>query len=159
MNTGIISTRYATALLKFVEETGGGERVSAQVWELLHNKDARPEVLEPELERLVRLLLKNGRMGDIRFILRTFISMYYRSKGMRLVRLISTDPVSEDIQDRLCKLLEKQFACKVSFDMEVDSSLIGGFVLIIDDYMLDASVKHQIELIRREFIVQNNRLV
>lgn len=159
MNTGIISTRYATALLKYVEETGAGERVSAQVWKLLHDKDARPEFLEPELERLVRLILKNGRMGDIRFILRSFLTMYYRSKGVRLVRLISTGPVSQDIQDRLCGLLEKQFACKVSFDMEVDPSLIGGFVLIIDDYMLDASVKRQIDLIRREFIVQNNRLV
>lgn len=159
MNTGIISTRYASALLKYVEETGGGDRVASQVWTLLHDNDARPELLEPELERLVRLLVKNGRIGDIRFILRSFLSMYYRSKGMRLVRLISAASVSEQMQERLCELLEKQFDCKVSFDSEVDASIIGGFVLIIDDYMLDASVKHQIELIRREFIVQNNRIV
>ena len=35
MNTGIISKRYAKALLAYVQETGGGERVSAQVRELL----------------------------------------------------------------------------------------------------------------------------
>lgn len=159
MNTGIISTRYASALLKYVEETGGGERVAAQVWALLHDKDTKPEVLEPELERLVRILVANGRMSEIRFILRSFITLYYRSKGMKLVRLISTAPVPEEIQQRLCGLLEKQFECKVSFDVEVDPAIIGGFILIIDDYMLDASVRNQIEKIRREFIVQNNRLV
>ena len=31
MNTGIIATRYATALLKLVEETGSGELVATQV--------------------------------------------------------------------------------------------------------------------------------
>lgn len=159
MNTGIISTRYATAFLKYVEETGGGERVCEQIWDLLHDRDARPEVLEPELEQLVRIVSANGRMSEIRFILRSFISMYYRSKGIKLVRLISTAPVSEDIQQRLCRLLEGQFDCKVSFDAELDPSIIGGFVLIIDDYMLDASVRNQIEKIRREFIVQNNRIV
>ena len=36
MNTGIIATRYATALLKLVEETGSGELVAAQVpWMIL----------------------------------------------------------------------------------------------------------------------------
>lgn len=130
-----------------------------QIWDLLHDRDARPEVLEPELEQLVRIVSANGRMSEIRFILRSFISMYYRSKGIKLVRLISTAPVSEDIQQRLCRLLEGQFDCKVSFDAELDPSIIGGFVLIIDDYMLDASVRNQIEKIRREFIVQNNRIV
>lgn len=159
MNTGIISSRYATAFLKYVEEQGAGDRVCDQVWELLHDKDARPDVLEPELERLVRILVANGRMSQIRSILRSFLTMYFRSKGIKLVRLISTAPVSEEIQQRLCRLLEGQFDCKVNFDVEIDPSIIGGFILIIDDYMLDASVRNQIDTIRREFIVQNNRLV
>ena len=42
---------------------------------------------------------------------------------------------------------------------EVDPSLIGGFVVQVGDYLLDASVRNQIETIRRQFVVQNNRIV
>ena len=68
MNTGIIATRYATALLRYTEETGGGERVCAQVRRLLEHPEERPAALEPELERFVRLLVKNGRLGEVRFV-------------------------------------------------------------------------------------------
>ena len=62
MNTGIISTRYATAFLQYVLQTGGGDRVCAQVRRLLSGTEPGPVVLEPELERFVLLLKKHGRL-------------------------------------------------------------------------------------------------
>ena len=41
----------------------------------------------------------------------------------------------------------------------VDPSLIGGFVLDLEDYRLDASVSRQIEDIRRQLVQKNNRIV
>ena len=45
MNTGIISSRYATALLRYTQETGGGARVCAQVRRLLEHPEERPAAL------------------------------------------------------------------------------------------------------------------
>jgi F-type H+-transporting ATPase subunit delta len=42
---------------------------------------------------------------------------------------------------------------------EVDPAIVGGFVFTVDDLMLDASVARQIELIRRQFVEKNNRIV
>ena len=39
------------------------------------------------------------------------------------------------------------------------TNLIGGFTLEVGDYLLDASVRRQIETIRRQFVIQNNRIV
>lgn len=158
MNTGIISTRYAKALLRYTEETGGSGRVCSQIRGILKNPDKLPERLEPELESFIRLLKRNGRMEDVRFILRSYAAMYYRSKGIRLVRLTMAAPCP-DLEAKLHKVLEDHFGCKVDFESVVDPSLIGGFIVVIDDYMLDASVRNQIESIRRQFVTQNNRIV
>lgn len=158
MNTGIISTRYAKALLKYTEENGSGERVCAQVREILKNPDDMPSKLEPDLERFVSLVARNGRMEDVRFILRSFVGMYYRSRGIRIASLVTSVP-APDLEEKLHRMLEKNFGCKIVFESSVDPSLFGGFVVVVDDYMLDASVRSQIETIRRQFITQNNRIV
>ncbi len=158
MNQGIISSRYARAFLRYTEGTGNSEKVCAQVRIALNNPDAMPTKLEPELEKFAVMLNEKGRMPLLRDILRLYVEMYHKLKGIKTVRLSTAVP-SPQLESKLLSILEKQFNCKVDFETTVDSSLIGGFVLLIDDYMLDASVKSQIEKIRKEFVKQHNRLV
>ena len=158
MNTGIIASRYATALLRYTQETGGGERVCAQVRRLLEHPQENPGPLEPELERLVGLMVKNGRLEDVRFVFRSFIAMYYRSRGIQVAQLTTVVP-SEGLERKLRTMLEKQFGTQVLIETKVDPELIGGFTLEVGDYLLDASVRRQIETIRRQFVISNNRIV
>lgn len=158
MNAGILSVRYAKAFLEYTQETGHADRVFHQVNALLKHPEVTPDKLEPELERFVELLVRNRRMEWLRFILRTYERMYYQSKGIKAVHLTSAVQ-SEALEQRLIRMLEKKFSCKVVLESVVDPSLIGGFVVRIDDYMLDASVRSKIESIRRQFIIQNNRIV
>lgn len=159
MNTGIISTRYATALLRYTQETGRGAEVCAQVVRILRDPDLLVGApLEPELQRFVALLVQNGRISDVRLIFRTFVEMYYSSIGVKLARLVTCTP-APGLSERLKPLLEKQFDCKVVIEEDVDPSLVGGFRIEIGDYQLDASVRSRIEKIRRQFVVSNNRIV
>ncbi|MBQ6244694.1 MAG: ATP synthase F1 subunit delta [Bacteroidales bacterium] len=158
MNTGIISSRYATALLRYTQETGGGERVCAQVRRLLDHPEQDPGPLEPELERLIRLLVQNGRMEDVRLILRSFLTKYYQSLGVK-VAVLTTVVASEELEHKVRAMLEKQFGGEVLIESRVDPALVGGFTLEVGDYLLDASVRRQIETIRRQFVIQNNRIV
>lgn len=158
MNTGIISSRYAAALLRYTEETGGGERVYAQVRRLLEYPAQDPGPLEPELERFVRLLSDNGRLDEVRFIFRSFLSMYCRSKGIVVARLTTVVPAG-GLERKLRTMLEKQFGGEVLVETRTDPELIGGFTLEVGDYLLDASVRRQIGTLRRKFVIQNNRIV
>lgn len=117
MNTGIIATRYATALLKLVEETGSGELVAAQVQVIEKALDEVPDfrraVVDPavaavqkislfeaslkdsmaqELHKFLELLIRNGRIGDVRLVLTTFVTEYYRSRHIKRARLVVADP-------------------------------------------------------------------
>lgn len=206
MNTGIIATRYATALLKLVDETGSGDVVAAQVQVIEKALDEVPEFrravddpavaavqkislfeaslkdsMAQELHKFLELLIRNGRIGDVRLVLTTFVTEYYRSRHIKRARLVVADPALLDpeptpsdpvpvegslrqaqrsaLESRLRDLVEKQTGCKLILKTEVNPSLIGGFVFEVEDTVLDASVSRQLDFIRRQFIEKNRRIV
>lgn len=206
MNTGIIATRYATALLKLVEETGSGELVAAQVQVIEKALDEVPDFrravddpavaavqkislfeaalkdsMAQELHKFLELLIRNGRIGDVRLVLTTFVTEYYRSRHIKRARLVVADPALLDpeptpsdpvpvegslrqtqrpaLESRLRDLVEKQTGCRLILKTEVNPSLIGGFVFEVEDTVLDASVSRQLDVIRHQFIEKNRRIV
>ena len=158
MNTGIISSRYARALLRLVDETGNGEAVYRQVAQILKNPDSMPPKLEPELSRLVTVLVHNKRLDYVKFVLHRFTVLYNASRGRRLVTLQTAVPAPE-LQKRIKDLLQERFGGEIVLDAEVDPDIIGGFKLTIDDKLLDASVSHQLDEIRRQLMEKNKRIV
>ena len=185
MNESIIRTRYADALVKYVRETGNGDSVCAQAEKLarvlrevpdlsrmIAAKDVVPnakkrallrtalgEPLTPELMRFVNLLIANGRIGSLRFILLDFTDRYRRSLGLRKAHLKVAVPPSEELLTRLAALVKERTGDEADIEVEVDPSLIGGFVFDIDDAMVDKSVARKLELIRLQFIEKNRRIV
>lgn len=206
MNTGIIATRYATALLKLVDETGCGDVVAAQVQTVEKALDEVPDFrravddpavaavqkislfeaalkdsMAQELHKFLELLIRNGRIGDVRLVLTTFVTEYYRSRHIKRARLVVADPALLDpeptpsdpvpvegplrqaqrpaLESRLRDLVEKQTGCRLILKTEVNPSLIGGFVFEVEDTVLDASVSRQLDFIRRQFIEKNRRIV
>ncbi len=73
--------------------------------------------------------------------------MYYKSVGIRRAHLTSAVQ-TEGLEDKIRTLLEKQTGEKVLMDSKVDPGIVGGFIVEVDDYILDASVARQLELNR-----------
>ncbi|MBR3388483.1 MAG: ATP synthase F1 subunit delta [Bacteroidales bacterium] len=185
MNDSLIRTRYADALVKYVRETGNGESVCQQAERLarvlrevpdlsrmIAAKDVVPvakkrellrsalgDPMAPELERFVDLLIENGRIGALRMILLDFGDRYRRSLGLRKARLKVAVPPTEELLARLKALVKERTGDDAVIDVEVDPSLIGGFVFDIDDALIDKSVARKLELIRLQFIEKNRRIV
>ena len=158
MNSGAVTKRYARALLLYTQERGSAERVSEQVRRMLRHSSQLPSSLEPDLERFIRLLADRGRTDYLQRILRSFLDMYVESVGLKNVRLITAAPF-EGLEDRVRESIEKRTGCKVVIETEVDPGLIGGFRVIVNGEMMDASVRHQLDLLRRNYIEKNNRIV
>ena len=158
MNTGAISKRYAKALLGLSRESGRGERDYAQAVALLSHPDEKPKALEPDLAALVALLVRNGRMPYVKFILQSFVDLYRAAAGIVEVRLTTAVPAPE-LEDRLRKTLSEQLGAQILFSSKVDPDLIGGFVLEVDDRQLNASAKSQLDKIRRKLDELNKRIV
>ena len=158
MDAGVIAKRYATTLLKYVAETGHGEQVYAQVKALLSDPDSVPKPLCEELQKFSALLVRNGRMSEVKRIFSSFLRQYEASSGIHVARL-RTAVDSPALQEKLQALLKEKIGGRVEFLTEVDPSLIGGFVLEVDDRRLDASVSRQLADIRNQLIEKNKRIV
>ncbi|MBQ2171899.1 MAG: ATP synthase F1 subunit delta [Bacteroidales bacterium] len=186
MNRSIVITRYATALVKYCRETGQGEVVCSEaealekalhtVPELRRMVTAADDVVSPfdkkkllqtalgnrmsqELSRFLTLLNKNGRMDLVEDILRDFVTIYRRGIGIRKAHLVTATEPSERLLQRLKALVKQKTGDDVIIEVEVDPSIIGGFVFDIDEYLLDASIKHQLDQIRQQFIEKNRRII
>jgi len=158
MNTGVIATRYARALLKYTASTGRGEAVYVQVAGLLKDSDHIPSPLEPDLQKFIALVMNKHREELLREIFVSFVSMYRKENGIKLAHL-TTAVAAPGLEKQLERILREDSGCKVIMETKVDPSIMGGFVFTVDDMMLDASVKRQIELVCRKFIEKNRRIV
>lgn len=186
MNRSLVITRYAYALVKYVRETGRGDIVCSEAEALLKALDSLPDLsilvkaesdvvsafdkkkllqtalpgqISPELSRFLTLLNKNGRMDMVADILRDFVNIYHRSVGIRRAHLTCVSEPSERLLQRLKALVRQKTGDDVIIEVDVDPALIGGFVFDIDEYLLDASVKHQLDRIREQFIERNRRII
>lgn len=158
MNTGAITKRYATALLRLTQESGRGGQVCSQVRAMLRDSNRIPATLEPDLQKFIGLLAQKGRTDYLRRILRTFVDLYCESVGLRHVTLTSAVP-SPALERRVRAELESRFGSNVLIETEVDPALIGGYRVEVDGRMMDASVRRQLQILEREFIEKNKRIV
>lgn len=158
MNTGAISTRYAKALLLFVDQTGSGKEVYAQVRSILDNPDMVSQGLHPDLERFVGLVSANGRISYIKFIFTSFVRQYEESRNLHRAKLVTAVP-SPEASSRVTKLVEGLTGGTVEMQAEVAPDIIGGFILELDGLRADASVSGQLEAISKEFQDRNKRIV
>lgn len=186
MNRSIVITRYALALVRYVGETDGGEVVCSEAETLLKAINAVPDLsravraaddivspfdkkkllqsalgnsVSQEMNRFLSLLNRQGRMDLVEDILRNFVTMYRRNRGIVKASLVTAEPPSERLLQRLKALVKSKTGYDVVIEVEVDPSLIGGFVFDMDEYLLDASVKRQLDIIREQFIERNRRIV
>ena len=184
MNTGPIAHRYAKALLKFVMETGAGEKVYSQACVLVlrmqgyrqladaigkhpelpleRKKEilaaALGEPLSAELDRFVSLVYDRGRMDCIERILYSFVEQYRSANAIKVGTLVTACPV-EGLKARLEGILSGVTGARVLLEEDVNPEVLGGFVLKIDDLLMDASVEGHFRQLRRALIDNTNRIV
>jgi F-type H+-transporting ATPase subunit delta len=58
--------------------------------------------------------------------------------------------VDAEVKKQIIDLISKVFKTKVKLEEKIDSEIIGGFILRIDDNYIDASIKSKLRNIRKE---------
>jgi len=184
--SGIIASRYARALLLYVQETGEGARVAEQAERLERALSEVPEMVRllddpeaaaaprkmellwtalgadamaPSLEKFLRLVMEKGRTAQLRLMLHDYIDAWNRSQHVLHAQLRAVTQPDEAFLERIRELVRKQTGCETVIHLTLDPGLIGGFVFEIEDWTLDASAARQLRRIRRQFIENNRRIV
>lgn len=184
MNSGVIASRYAKALLKYADEAGAGDKVYSQacvlalrlmeVRQLRDFVEIHPELsadrkldllgsalgedLAPELVAFVRLVSAGKRMEFFSRMLYHFIALYRSAHNMKVGRVVTAVPVA-GLKEKLEKLLRERTGADIQVYEKINPDILGGFIFEMDGYRLDASVENQFRKIRRQLIEKNNRIV
>ena len=97
------------------------------------------------------LMLHKKREPALPSICDEFLKLYNEYNHIKVATLISAQPMSEELVQRIKTLLEEQTHYAIQLTCKVDASLLGGIMIEMDDFRFDATVLSRINKLRQEF--------
>ncbi len=96
------------------------------------------------------LLVQKGREMFLPDISHAFIAQYKTMKNIRTVKLTTAAPMADAVRDGIVSKISSYMPGNNTIDLEtvVDESLIGGFVMEVEDRLYDASVRKSLNDVR-----------
>lgn len=186
MEVGILSMRYAKAMIEYAQEKGMEDRIYQEFQTLFHSFRTQlglREALENpviatkdklslvctaadgdgkstrEFVRFITLVLRNRREGYLEFISLMYMDLYRKLKHIGTGKLVTAVPVDKETEDRIRSAAAHILHARMELETVVDPSIEGGFIFDINDYRLDASVATQLKRVKQQFIDKNRRIV
>ena len=172
MDIGVISVRYARALLKSASDAKIEDAVYAEMQQLaksyvevpqlrftidnpMLSKDKKEALLTTAVgtkpseltKAFIQLVLKEDRENVMQFIANSYVTLYRQQKNVIRGRLITAAAVSTATEQKMRQMVESKTNGTVEFETEVNPDIIGGFILEYDTYRMDASVKTKLNSI------------
>lgn len=169
---GVISVRYARALLKSGTDAKQEDKVYSEMLTLSDSYVKVPElrltIENPMLPQetkeallvtavgdnptaltksFIRLVLRNDRENVMQLMANSYITLYRRQKNIIRGKLTTAVPVSSETENKMRAMVESKAKGAVEFETDVDPDIIGGFILEYDTFRMDASVKSKLNAI------------
>ena len=170
-------SKISKAFFEFAKEKGILENVIADVKLLIKSLGEIPELAEVFQNPIVKpsgkkafvssllkgkvseetidflnLEIENGREMYTQDILRNMLTIYRKEQGITAVTLTSATPLSKEQEKSVADLVKKTRNTEVELQTKVDPSLMGGFILRVEDQQYDASVSSRLKQIKKELI-------
>ena len=104
------------------------------------------------------LIINRQRLDLILDIIQRFLELKDEYLNIKSVLVKSAIELDEKHINELKSILEINLGKVVNINFSIDKNLIGGFVVQIDDTIIDASLKHQLEMLRKKFLFGTEKL-
>lgn len=183
MEIGVVSMRYARALLLYATEKKTEDKVYKEMKVLAHSFMEVPDLkyaLEnpvismkrrmalielaaggkvcEESKKFIAMVLKENREKFLMYMAASYLTLYRKQNNITEGKLITAAPASDKIINRMKAVVTARTKGTVLFDTSVDPSIEGGFILEYDTYRLDASVANQLRSVLKQFKQLNSKL-
>ena len=184
MHTGLIAKHYAAALDGFAaangEEQTAYEQSKRFTAAYLRAGRLRETLFSPVLSggekfdvvrtlfgeapcrslgEFVRMVIRHRRERYLNFMLHSFQRLYKQRHGLHEAQLTSAGVLSAEAVERIRRLAGESVCGEVEILHTQNPELIGGFVLRIDDWLVDASLKSQLNRLKLALGGKSNRIV
>ncbi|MCK9281173.1 MAG: ATP synthase F1 subunit delta [Melioribacteraceae bacterium] len=172
-----VASRYAKSLIRLSEEKSIFNSVSESadlVFNTLKNskelravlknpiikQETKMEILKQifsgkvssEVDTFFNLIIEHNREDILFEIISRFIDLKNEKLGIVNAVVKSAIELDDETKSKIQKQLEDFTKKKVILSFKVDISLIGGFVVLINDQVIDSSIKNQLKLLKKKLM-------
>lgn len=186
MDIGIVSMRYAKALIEYACIAKKEDVLYKEICTLIHSFEKHPELREvlmnpilpneekfnlictaaagpekpsDEFKRFIMLVQKNRREGMLQYIGLSYLTLYRKKKHIGTAKLTTAIPVTKEVEERIRQTASSVLHARMELQTEVNPAIEGGFIFDINDFRLDASIATQVKKVKQQFIDKNRRIV
>lgn len=100
----------------------------------------------------INLLVSKGREANMPEIAESFIAQYKVMKNIKTVKLTTATPISDTVKQSIIKnVVASVHNGEIEVKEVVDPNIIGGFILQMDDKLVDASVRRDLNDVKAQF--------
>ena len=96
------------------------------------------------------VLIDNHRMPVIFRIRKQYEALWREENRLLPVEITSAVELDEQVARRIAERVEQQTGRRVELTRRVDESILGGLVVRVSNMILDASIRNQLERLRRQ---------
>ena len=185
MNGGIISKRYAKALLSFARSKEASKEVYSSMNKLadsffqlpalrdalgnpLISKKEKQSLIENAmgsnvndvLKRFIDLVLFQKREKHLQCIALMYMDLYRKENNIYLGHLTTATAINDSDKKKMQSMMTKLVTNgSLEFKTSINPKLLGGFILNIDSRELDASIATQLQRVKDQFMEQNRKSI
>ena len=169
-----IATVYARSLFEVAQQEGKTDEVREQLGQVAdtlaedqqlqvfffspyfngeEKKDGLRKAItdvEPILQRFLELLVENHRMPVLFRVRRSYDALWEELNQRLPVQVTTAVDLDEQVARQIGDRIGEQTGRQVQLTTTVDPEILGGLVLRVGNNVLDASVRHRLEALRRQ---------
>jgi F-type H+-transporting ATPase subunit delta len=169
-----VATTYADALYEAALDADAVDRVAADADAFAEAVEGSPELrmvldnpeidsrakaaavgalaadAHPLLASFLQVLAERGRIGAYLEIAAAFRERVARAQARLEVEAVTAVPLPADLRERIVASIQEKTSATVELTESVDPEIVGGLVLHVGEVVVDGSVRHRLEELRRE---------
>ena len=177
MDQSLVVVRYAKAFFSLAEEknqlTGAKKDIELISQVCSESDDFRllleSPVINPSLKvsliskifsgkisgftlNFLQLIVGNKREGFIPGICRHFLELVRKHQNIRSALITFASEPDSEMLGKIKQILEKELGTEVELSTKINPSIIGGFIVRVDDKQVDGSISTQLKKIKANFL-------
>jgi len=172
-----IANRYSKALFQLAKEQGKQDRILddllhlarmidevSELQAMLQNPLIRGEIKAKMLTRLfedaadeltsrfLNLLCQKRRSKYLRDVIRRYEEYVLAFKGVLKSKVVSAVALNNEQMEKISRHISEMTGKMILLDQEINRDLIGGFIIKLEDTVIDLSVRGQLEQLQKQLI-------
>ncbi|KAA0989432.1 ATP synthase F1 subunit delta [Dyadobacter aurulentus] len=108
--------------------------------------------VNPVSYAIFKIITKKNRESILDEIANEFIKAYNLNQGIQKALVVTTTPLTDELRQQFIEIVKSATGKTVQLAEKINPSIIGGYVLTIEDRQIDASLKSRLNELKLQLV-------